>query len=232
MEKLIYIAEDEKHIRDLEMIFLQKSGFKVNVFGDGGDLLQAFARQPCDLVILDIMMPKMDGLTVCTKMRETSTVPIIIVSAKDTELDRVTGITLGCDDYLVKPFSPIELVARVQAIFRRIEFEGAQKSVFECGNLLLDADRREVTIADAFLHLTNIEFDVLHYLLNNRSRAVSREELLCKVWDFSHDSVDTRATDDTIKRLRKKFHCRISRTSCGRPSCPYRVMRRGLSMMW
>ena len=120
-DKLIYIAEDDENIRKLESVFLEKSGFQVKTFENGDLLYHAFQDHPSDLVILDIMMPGIDGLTLCSTLRSESSVPIIIVSAKGSDIERVTGITMGCDDYLAKPFSPIELVARVQAIFRRMD---------------------------------------------------------------------------------------------------------------
>ena len=118
--KKIYIADDEKNIRELIAAFLRNAGFDVMLFENGDLLLKEFLQSPSDMVILDIMMPGTDGLTLCTKIREKSNVPIIIVSARDSEIDRITGITLGSDDYLTKPFSPMELVARVKAIFRRL----------------------------------------------------------------------------------------------------------------
>ncbi len=123
MQKLIYIADDEKNIRELIAGFLKNDGYEVVAFENGDRLLSAFVAKPSDLVVLDIMMEGTDGLTICSKIREKHNVPIIIVSARDSELDRITGITMGSDDYLVKPFSPIELLARVKAIFRRIQLD-------------------------------------------------------------------------------------------------------------
>lgn len=114
MERLIYIAEDDMSIRELERAFLVKSGYRVEVFENGDSLYERFKKENADLIILDIMMPGTDGLTLCSRLREESSVPIIIVSAKGSDIERVTGITIGCDDYMAKPFSPIELVARVQ----------------------------------------------------------------------------------------------------------------------
>ncbi|HEY5467028.1 MAG TPA: response regulator transcription factor, partial [Clostridia bacterium] len=123
MAKRIYVADDEAYIREIIQSFLVNEGFDVQVFANGDDLLEVFSQTPSDMVILDIMMPGLDGLTLCSKIRQRSRIPIFIVSARDSELDRITGITLGSDDYLTKPFSPIELVARVNAIFRRMDLD-------------------------------------------------------------------------------------------------------------
>lgn len=208
MNRLIYIAEDDKSIRELERAFLQKSGYSVEVFETGDALYTAFKQNPADLVILDIMMPGTDGLTLCSTLREESDVPIIIVSAKGSEIERVTGITIGCDDYMAKPFSPVELVARVQAIFRRIEMMAPKNqgnNIITCGDISIDKARRQVMVKGGNIDLTPNEFNLLVYLTANIERAVSRDELLQKVWDFGREEIDTRATDDTVKRLRKKL---------------------------
>lgn len=206
MDKSIYIADDEQHIRELLSSFLRSEGFAVSAFATGDALLETFAAQPADLVILDIMMPGTDGLTVCTRLREKSRVPIIIVSARDSEIDRITGITLGSDDYLTKPFSPMELVARVKALFRRLQLDrGQERDQGQClGNLTLDGAARSAAVAGKPLELTPTELALLLYLLEQHPKAVSREELLKNVWKFEFDA-DTRATDDVIKRLRKKL---------------------------
>lgn len=210
MEKQIYIAEDDANIRALEKAFLEKSGYKVSTFENGDALYEAFKEKPADLIILDIMMPGTDGLSLCATLRLESSVPIIIVSAKGSDMERVTGITMGCDDYLAKPFSPIELVARVQAIFRRMEMmstqkEDTDKNILLCDDLKIDIARREVLKDEQSIDLTVSEFNLLVYLIQNKERAVSRDELLSKLWDFGHNEIDTRATDDTMKRLRKKL---------------------------
>lgn len=208
MEKIIYIAEDDPNIRNLEEAFLEKSGYKVFSFENGDLLYDKFKKEPADLVILDIMMPGTDGLSLCAAMRKESSVPIIIVSAKGSDMERVAGITMGCDDYMAKPFSPIELVARVQAIFRRMEMmrpDRADADIINCGDLRIDKARREVTKDGRTVDLTPNEFNLICYLAMNSSRAVSRNELLEKLWDFDRGDVDTRATDDAMKRLRRKL---------------------------
>ncbi|GAU75525.1 response regulator transcription factor [Fusibacter sp. 3D3] len=207
MQKKIYVADDEKNIRELIMSFLKNDGFEVKTFEDGEALYDAFMIEPADMIIIDIMMPKMDGLSLCSKIREKHNVPIIIVSARDSELDRITGITIGSDDYLVKPFSPIELVARVNAIFRRMQFDQGHyeaNPLLSYGDLTISVDQRVVYCKEAPLDLTPTEFALMVYLFENQERAISRDELLKNVWKFDFD-VDTRATDDVVKRLRKKL---------------------------
>jgi DNA-binding response OmpR family regulator len=206
MSRLIYIADDDKNIRDLIAGFLRSDGFVTEVFENGDDLLSAFRSRPADMLILDIMMPGVDGLSLCTRIRAESGVPIIIVSARDSEIDRITGITIGSDDYLVKPFSPIELVARVKAIFRRMQPDRQEKSdgPLRYGDIIVSPDAREAVMGGAKLDLTPTEFALIVYLIKNSGRAVPREELLKNVWRFDAE-IDTRATDDVIKRLRKKI---------------------------
>ena len=214
MSKSIYVADDEKNIRDLISAFLTNEGFSVMTFPDGDSLFEKFKSDPCDLVILDIMMEGTDGFMLSTQIRKESNVPIIIVSARDSEIDRVTGISLGSDDYLTKPFSPMELVARVKSIFRRIELDsgaGYQKGyLLKFADLSLDALSREVFSGSTKLELSPTEFTLILYFLERSDRAISRDELLRNVWKFDFEA-DTRATDDVIKRLRKKLSAAESR---------------------
>ena len=204
----IYIADDEKNIRELIRSFLVNDGFEVKAFENGDDLLAEFLQDPSDMVILDIMMDGTDGLTICSQIRSKHNVPIIIVSARDSELDRITGITLGGDDYLVKPFSPIELVARVKAIFRRINMDQSSGSgnILSYGDITLNLSTRECQVEGRPLDLTPTEFALMTYLFEHSDQAVSRSELLKNVWKFDFE-VDSRATDDVLKRLRKKLAC-------------------------
>lgn len=206
MEKTIYVADDEQNIRDLIYLFLSNEGFEVTAFSNGDRLLEAFLQKPADMVILDIMMPGTDGLSLCTQIRSRSNALIIIVSARDSEIDRITGITLGSDDYMTKPFSPMELVARTKALFRRLELNtgGASEKVLTDGNIKINTATREAEINDSPFDMTPTELALMVYLLQNKTRAVSREELLKNVWKFDFDA-DTRATDDVVKRLRKKL---------------------------
>lgn len=210
MAKCIYVADDEEHIRMLIKTFLENEGYEVSAFLDGAGLLEACGRQMPDLIILDIMMPGLDGLSICSAIRRDSTVPIIIVSAKDSPLDRVTGITLGSDDYLVKPFLPLELVARVKALLRRSEITRGQKEETDafplcCGNLSLDRKARVVMACGVQMAVTPTEFNFLQYLMERLNTAVSKKELLRVVWNCQEESIDTRMPDDLVKRLRKKL---------------------------
>lgn len=206
-DKLIYIADDEVNILNIIRSFLIKEGYEVKAFFDGESLLEAFNSEPADMLIVDIMMPGIDGYSICSQIRQVSSVPIIIVSAKDTEPDKIAGLTLGCDDYLTKPFSPMELIARIRSVFRRIELDKAQSGidrVIKTSDLVIDHNIKKVKCNDKDIGLTGMEFSLLYYLAINMNRAVSRSELLDKVWGFENE-VETRATDDMIKRIRKKL---------------------------
>ena len=207
--KLIYIADDDDNIRQVVKTFLSSDGYRVEDFPTGDLLLDRFRQQPCDLAILDVMMPGSSGFTVCTELRKLSTVPIIMLTARDSENDYAMGLGLGSDDYITKPFSAMALVMRVRAIFRRIDFE-SQKHAPELppavcvGKLTLDEDRRRILFGGKALALTPTEYEVLKYLMLHADQAVSREELLNTVWGFE-SVVETRATDDTVRRLRQKL---------------------------
>ena len=209
MAKKIYVADDEKNICFLIQNFLEKEGFEVTCFHDGESILEACEKEMPDLCILDVMMPGMDGLTVCTQIRKRSHVPIIIVSAKDSPLDRITGITLGSDDYLVKPFLPLELVTRVKALFRRVDaFAGPEEETEdtrEFGDIILYTKRRAAQLKGADFALTPLEFDFLNHMLEHPEHAASRDDLLKALWKVDSKEVDTRAVDDMVKRLRKKL---------------------------
>ena len=174
MAKLIYLADDEENIRVLMKAFLENKGYAVMVFPDGSSIRQAFERQIPDLIILDIMMPGEDGLSVCSYIRSRSNVPIIIVSAKDTPLDHVAGITMGSDDYISKPFLPLELAARVKALFRRSEMSSREDAeAFFCGNMILRPASRNVCIEREILNVTPTEDEFLFYLIKRAGMAVS-----------------------------------------------------------
>ena len=209
MAKKIYVADDEKNICFLIQNFLEKEGFEGTCFHDGESILEACEKEMPDLCILDVMMPGMDGLTVCTQIRRKSHVPIIIVSAKDSPLDRITGITLGSDDYLVKPFLPLELVTRVKALFRRVDaFAGPEeetKGTLEFGDIILYTKRRAAQLKGIDFALTPLEFDFLNHMLEHPEHAASRDDLLKALWKVDSKEVDTRAVDDMVKRLRKKL---------------------------
>jgi len=206
-KKLIYIADDEINICNIIKSFLVKEGFDVEIFTDGLSILEAFNEKQADMLILDIMMPEIDGYALCSLIRLKSNVPIIIVSAKDTESDKITGLRLGGDDYLTKPFSPLELIARINSIFRRIELDKVNindNQIVTIADILINLDNKQVEVNGRSLSLTVMELSLLHYLIKNKNKAISRSELLDKVWGFEN-KVETRATDDMIKRIRKKL---------------------------
>ena len=207
--KRIYIADDDDNIRQVIKTFLISDGYLPEDFPTGDLLLARFRQKPCDLVILDVMMPGSDGFTICTELRKLSTVPIIMLTARDSENDYAMGLGLGSDDYITKPFSAIALLMRVRAIFRRIDFERQKydapaPAAVSIGNLTLQEDRRRILCGGSPLALTPTEYEVLKYLMLHAGQAVSREELLNTVWGFD-SVVETRATDDTVRRLRQKL---------------------------
>jgi DNA-binding response OmpR family regulator len=205
--KLIYIADDEVNICNIIKSFLIKEGYTVESFNDGRSILDAFnVRQP-DMLIIDIMMPEIDGFSLCASIRRNSAVPIIIVSAKDTEPDKIAGLTLGSDDYLTKPFSPMELIARIKSIFRRIDLDRVQQKEtheIQVADVVINPGSKQAEVNGRDIGLTGMEFSLLSYMAASKNRAVSRSELLDKVWGFENE-VETRATDDMIKRIRKKL---------------------------
>ncbi|AGF59063.1 DNA-binding response OmpR family regulator [Clostridium saccharoperbutylacetonicum] len=206
-KKLIYIADDEINICNIIKSFLLKEGFDVEIFTNGRDILEAFNRRQADMLIIDIMMPEIDGYALCSLIRLKSCVPIIIVSAKDTESDKITGLKLGGDDYLTKPFSPLELIARMNSIFRRIDLDKApiqNNQIMKLLDVLINLNTKKAEVNGSPLALTVMELSLLNYLIQNKNRAVSRTELLDKIWGFDN-KVETRATDDMIKRIRKKL---------------------------
>ena len=207
--KTIYIADDDDNIRQVIRTFLLSDGFLVEDFPTGDLLLARFGQKPADLVILDVMMPGSDGFTVCTELRKTSTVPIIMLTARDSENDFAMGLGLGSDDYITKPFSAMALLMRVRAIFRRIDFESQKHAApvsetVVVGKLRLDEEGRHILKEGRPLALTPTEYALLRYLMLHAGQAVSREELLTEIWGFE-TAVETRATDDTVRRLRQKL---------------------------
>lgn len=205
--KLIYIADDETNICNIIKSFLVKEGFDVELFNNGRALYDTFKIKEADMLIIDIMMPEMDGYSLCSLVRQQSAVPIIIVSAKDSEPDKIAGLTIGCDDYLTKPFSPMELIARVKSIFRRIELDKTNidfNNSLKISDITINPNTKQAELNGNNLGLTRMEFSLFYYLVVNNNRSISRSELLDKIWGFENE-VETRATDDMIKRIRKKL---------------------------
>ena len=210
MSKLIYIAEDEANIRIPIKAFLEKEGYTVTAFENGDLLFDEFQKHTPDLVILDVMMPGSSGFIICTKIRATSSVPIIMLTARGSDEDYTTGISLGSDDYLTKPFSPVKLVMRVKALFRRLEMESSAplavptSNKIEYADITIDSDNLMTYCKGVELKLTNTELKFLMHLIKYKDKAVSRDELLAKIWEHEY-AIETRVTDDTVKRLRKKL---------------------------
>ena len=212
MKKTIYIAEDEQNIRMLVESFLKKEGYNVSSFENGDELYEKFQKAPADLIILDIMMPGSSGFIICTKIREVSNVPIIMLTARDTDDDYISGISLGSDAYFTKPFSPVKLIMQVKAMLRRVEMDTQEASQalpsapIETRFLDITINHNKLTAncRDIKLKLTNTEFALLSFLFKHQERAVTRKELLSQIWGYG-TMVETRATDDTVKRLRRKL---------------------------
>jgi len=204
----VLVVEDEPDIRNLIVHHLARDGFRCRAVGSGADALARVKAVAPDLVILDLMLPGMDGLEVCRRLRAeptTAGVPIIMLTAKADEVDRVVGLEMGADDYVVKPFSPKELVARVRAVLRRAR-PGEAARPLAAGGVSLDAARHQVTVAGQPVELTPKEFDLLHALLEASGRVLSREHLLTRVWGYAHaDEIESRTVDVHIRRLRAKL---------------------------
>lgn len=203
----IYLADDEKSIRELLHSFLASDGYTVRSFESGDALLEAFHQDPAELVILDIMMPGTDGLTVCRELRTVSDIPIILLTAKDSELDYVMGISQGSDDYLTKPFRPTILLMKVKALLRRVEMDRgktAAEDELHYGDIRYSATENAIFYGTAPVSLTQTELRLLSYMMKQPEKAYSREELLSAVWGFDSE-VETRVTDETLRRIRKKL---------------------------
>jgi two-component system, OmpR family, response regulator VicR len=208
MPARILVVDDEKAVTDLLVYNLRKAGYEALVAADGRETLRLANANTPDLILLDLMLPEVDGLDVCRELRKTSNVPIIMITARGEEIDRVVGLELGADDYVTKPFSVRELMSRIKAVLRRVRVEDADKkkaSILAGPNgLLLDVESRSVNVKDASLSLTRLEFDLLHLLLANAGRVLTRERLLEQAWGYDYVG-DTRAVDSAVKRLRSKL---------------------------
>ncbi|MEO6598457.1 MAG: response regulator transcription factor [Polyangiaceae bacterium] len=208
--KHVLIVDDEKRIREVVEYALQKDGFRVSSAADGLSALGAVERDPPDLVVLDVMLPGLDGLSVCRKIRSQRQTPILFLSARADEVDRIVGLELGGDDYLVKPFSPRELVARVRAVLRRFEPTPSGEAMplesrVRChGQLTLDLDRHEAAFAGQRVQLTPTEFQVLAALLDRPGIVLSRAQLLQRAYDGDLH-VTERTLDSHVRRIRAKF---------------------------
>lgn len=212
-KKTILIVDDEQHIVDILVYNLEKEGYNTLQANDGITAVDIALNQKPDLILLDIMLPKMDGLAVCKRIRHTLNVPILMLTAKDEEIDKILGLELGADDYVTKPFSVRELMARIKANLRKAEISsipvvGAEAkqdtNKIVVGDLSLDLDKFEVKVKGEVVDLTLREFEVLKYLANQPGQVITREILLEKVWGYEYYG-DIRTVDVTVRRIREKI---------------------------
>ncbi|MFD1067094.1 response regulator transcription factor [Oceanobacillus locisalsi] len=203
----IGLVEDDKNIQDIVVAYLKKEGYQLTVMDNAEDGWALWENNPPDMWVLDIMLPGMDGYEFCKKIRNESDVPIVIISAKDEEIDKILGLELGGDDYLTKPFSPRELIARIKRLFKRVQPGSVDKEPddrVKVDQLLVYKNERRVFFEGIEYETTAKEYDMLLLLAENPNRAFSREELLVKVWGDDYFGSD-RAVDDLMKRIRKKM---------------------------
>ena len=203
----ILVAEDDRDIAELIAHYLHKQGWTTHVAGAGDEALAYARRQPVDLVILDVMLPGLSGLEICRALRgdkATETIPIIMVTARAEETDRIVGLEIGADDYLAKPFSPNELVARVRALMRRAKRTDSEITTLSFGPIVMDLSRHTVSDEGRDVKLTAKEFLLLQYMLEHRGRVLSRDLLLGDVWGYRYTG-GTRTVDVHVRRLREKL---------------------------
>jgi DNA-binding response OmpR family regulator len=213
--RLVLVVEDEPAIADVIVTYLSKSGYRVRVESDGAAALEAVRAQRPDAIVLDVGLPTIDGIEVCRRLRAAQDwTPILFVTARDDEVDRVVGLELGADDYMTKPFSPRELVARVASVLRRVEGPPIAPASFEVGPVRVDTGSRRVYNAGREVELTATEFQLIAYLMRRPGWVFSREQLLSDVWGYS-SSAGTRTVDVHIAQLRAKLG----------PDCPVRTVR-------
>ncbi len=203
---LILLVDDEPHIVQLARLYLEREGYRVEAVGDGKAALEFVARLKPELVVLDLMLPEMDGLEVCRRLRAIdSPVAILMLTARDEDIDKILGLEMGADDYLTKPFNPRELVARVKAILRRDKrTHSLEQDVLIAGDLIVDIPRREVRVAGRMVFLRTQEFELLRVLVENKGLVLSREKLLELAWGYAFYG-QTRTVDVHIGHLRKKI---------------------------
>jgi DNA-binding response OmpR family regulator len=202
----ILVVEDEKNVAEVVQKYLERDGFSVHVLNDGRSALHYLESNPVSMVVLDIMLPGADGYTIARRLRESGDeTPIVMLTARTADSDAVLGLGLGADDYVRKPFSPAELVARVHAVFRRQrEGAAAQSQVITAGDIELDPEQRTVTVSDEAADLTAREFDLLHYMVTNPGRVLTRGQILDSVWGFDYQGDESTVTVH-IRRLRSKI---------------------------
>jgi DNA-binding response OmpR family regulator len=202
----ILVVEDEGSIASFVSLYLKNAGYTVRTASTGSEALSQVAAQMPGLIVLDLMLPDIDGIEVCKRIRQTSDVPILMLTARDEDVDKIIGLEVGADDYLTKPFNPRELVARVKSILRRAtpERRDRESEVIEHGELHIDAGRREVHVGDEEIQLAPKEFDLLWELLDHRGLVLTRDQLLERVWGYTFAG-DTRTVDVHVRQLRRKL---------------------------
>lgn len=200
----ILIADDNKQITSVLTEYAKKEGYTVEVATDGVEAMEKYKSFEPDLILLDVMMPRMDGFEVCRDIRRESNVPIIMVTARGEDFEKIMGLDIGADDYIVKPFSCGEVMARVRAILRRINIGKENDKIFKCGNLTINLENYVVEIDNIPLRLTKKEIEILWTLSNNANKVFSRDSLLDKLWGYDFYG-DSRTVDSHIKRLRAKL---------------------------
>ena len=200
----VLVVDDEDHILELARLYLAREGYQIETVSDGALALARFAQVKPDLVVLDIMLPNVDGLTICREIRKQSQVPIIMLTARDEVTDKVVGLELGADDYLTKPFHPQELVARAKALVRRARLEPDQPKLVRAGGLEVDLERHEVRCGESKVQLRPKEFDLLALLARHPGRVFQRSELLDLVWGYDFPGY-TRTVDVHVQQVREKL---------------------------
>ncbi|MCG7608494.1 DNA-binding response regulator [Mycolicibacterium sp. (ex Dasyatis americana)] len=203
----VLIVEDEESLADPLAFLLRKEGFEATVVADGPSALAEFERSGADIVLLDLMLPGMSGTDVCKQLRARSSVPVIMVTARDSEIDKVVGLELGADDYVTKPYSARELIARIRAVLRRgadTDDPGIGDGVLEAGPVRMDVERHVVSVNGEQITLPLKEFDLLEYLMRNSGRVLTRGQLIDRVWGADYVG-DTKTLDVHVKRLRSKI---------------------------
>ena len=200
----VLVVEDEESYSDALAYVLRKEGFEVSIAENGHDALAEFDRTGADIVLLDLMLPGIPGTEVCRQIRQTSMVPVIMVSAKDAEVDKVVGLELGADDYVTKPYSPRELVARIRAVLRRGNDVEESPAALESGHVRMDVERHVVTVDSTEIRLPLKEFELLEMFLRNTGRVLTRGQLIDRVWGADYVG-DTKTLDVHVKRLRAKI---------------------------
>ncbi len=202
----ILVVEDESSIASFVSLYLRNAGYGVRTAATGGEALAQAAAQEPALIVLDLMLPDIDGIEVCRRIRQRSDVPILMLTARDEDVDKIIGLEVGADDYLTKPFNPRELVARVKSILRRATPERRERAsdVIVHGDLRIDSGRREVTVGETEVQLAPKEFDLLWELLDHRGLVLTRDQLLERVWGYTFAG-DTRTVDVHVRQLRRKL---------------------------